>query len=247
MGIFTGKRVLLSDSQEAALRAVEKERNTQRLLTAANRSGYYRVRAAACARLGMHQKAAYEIALHDPDEAECLRALEETDWSGQDALLSDIAAFSSHPSVAIRALEKLESPDVIARAAVSTKDTEVALRALELLSKDRHFELVASESSDPRVVERALGGIHNPKTLAKLLSRSPKIAAVARERGGSKIISAVVTGELAAFCCPDGRFHDFEEKKEWHDLGYSDDDDMKARRGYYTVEKKCRNCGYTAG
>lgn len=45
--------------------------------------------------------------------------------------------------------------------------------------------------------------------------------------------------------CPDGSLHDFEETREWHDLGFSDDDDMKARKGYYEVTYTCKKCGYS--
>lgn len=44
--------------------------------------------------------------------------------------------------------------------------------------------------------------------------------------------------------CPDGSRHDFVETRTWHDLGFSDDDDMKARKGYYEVTYNCKKCGY---
>ena len=45
--------------------------------------------------------------------------------------------------------------------------------------------------------------------------------------------------------CLDGSLHDFEETREWHDLGFSDDDDLKARKGYYEVTYTCKKCGYS--
>lgn len=246
MAIFLSRKAaLLSDDEQAALRAVARESNASRLQLAANSAGSYRVRSAASSKLGWHQKAAYETALHDPDAGVCLAALDAVSWDTGESLLTDIASFSEHEEVALRALDMISDEEQTVLAAVRTKSENVALAAVGKLRKDRHLSEVASRASSPRVILEAIRGIQNPKTVYSLFRGSSRLTELAERCGGEKFVSARITGELEALCCPDGRFHDFEEKKEWIDRGYSDDDDMKARKGYYRVTKTCRNCGYT--
>lgn len=74
---------------------------------------------------------------------------------------------------------------------------------------------------------------------------SPKTPVSKKTTEYEPIKSANPSEPNEEFACPDGSLHDFEETREWHDLGFSDDDDMKARKGYYEVIYTCKKCGYS--
>ena len=74
---------------------------------------------------------------------------------------------------------------------------------------------------------------------------SPKISVPKKTAEYTPIKTVNPSDPSEESTCPDGSLHDFEETREWHDLGLSDDDDMKARKGYYEVTYTCKKCGYS--
>ncbi len=239
-----GRPVWLRGDEQAALASIAQEERADELDYAANNARFYRVRAAANRKLGRYQRAAFEIALHDPDTSVCLAALDETEWAGWEQLLSEIVLRSDKEAVVLKALDKMQDEEAISEVARQSKSETVVLKALEKVKKDANLAAVARNTKNERVVTEALSRITSGKLIASLFDESDAIREIADTHRGEKIVKAKITGDLQKYCCPDGRFHDFESWKEWVDLGYSDDDDMKASKGYYETTTRCKNCKY---
>ncbi len=133
MGLF--KPAWMKDNEEAAIRAIKKERNVNKLHTAKSVAPSYRVRAIAFERLGNLQGAKYEIALHSPDEAECLAALDEVDWGGWDQTLVDIVLRSGKQAVVERALDLVQDGAVLAGAVARTTNGQLAMKMLDRIER----------------------------------------------------------------------------------------------------------------
>ena len=129
MGLF--KPAWLKDDEEAAIRAIQKETNRNKLTEATTLAGSYRVRSIAFEKLGRLQGAKYEIALHDPDEAACLAALDEVDWDGWDDLLAELAILSPKEAVALKALSMIRDEKALATVVSRSRTWNIVVKALD--------------------------------------------------------------------------------------------------------------------
>ena len=155
MGLFDP--AWMKDNEEAAIRAIQKERKDGKLIQAASFALSYRVRAIANEKLGRVQGAKYEIAVHDPDEAVCLAALDEVDWTGWDQLLGTIALSARKEAVSLKALSKVQDDQVLADVAARSENEVVANRALGLIRDADALAGAIAKLPD----ERALGVLDN--------------------------------------------------------------------------------------
>ena len=117
------------EDEEAAIMAVQKETDVNKLDAMARDAASYRVRAIADEKLGRHQAAQYDIALNSPDEAECLAALDKVDWNGHEYLLMLLATTSQKESVALKAVGKIHDEKTLAEVLVKTPSGQVAVDA----------------------------------------------------------------------------------------------------------------------
>ena len=144
MGLF--KPAWLKDDEEAAIRAIQKETNRNKLTEATTLAWSYRVRSIAFEKLGRLQGAKYEIALHDPDEATCLLALDEVDWDGWDWLLAELAVLSGKEAVALKALFLIQDEKSLATVASRTRNGIVARQALDRIKNADALKSICEKS-----------------------------------------------------------------------------------------------------
>ena len=159
------------DDEEAAIRAIQAETDAYRLDRAAAEAKSYRVRSIANNKLGRHQMAQYEIALHSTDGVECLAALDEVEWDGWDYLLVKIATTSTNEAVALKAVGKMKDNDALAQAAIGAADNNVALKAVETITNDDALAKVVSKTSDAQVAVEAIAQIQSTSTLCDALGQ----------------------------------------------------------------------------
>ena len=172
----------LKDDEDAAIKAISKEKNQGKLHVAAAQARSYRVRAIACEKLGRQQGAKYEIALHDPNEAVCLAALDEADWNGWDQLLAEIAIGSDKEAVALKALGKIRDDAAFGSVAAKSKNETISSKALSQIRDDAILaDAIAKMAGNQSAVE-AISRIKNPDALARLCKQSGPYASPAPMR-----------------------------------------------------------------
>jgi len=158
----------LKDDEQAAIRAISKEKNQGKLHLATTSAKSYRVRSIACEKLGRHQASKAEIALFDPDESACLAALDEVDWDGWDQLLADIAVRSNKEAVALKALSKMSNEASLTDVAARAKNETVASEALGRIQDDELLADTVAKMSDVHTAMEAVGRITSEDALRKL-------------------------------------------------------------------------------
>lgn len=160
------------DNEEAAIKAAQKETNVSKLHEMATDATSYRVRSIANEKLGRHQTAQYEVALHSDDEAECLAALDAVDWGEWDHLLGEIAASSPKETVAIKAVGKIRDDKALAEVAVKATNANVALQAVGAIAGDEALAEVVSKAADEQVAAKAFARIEDPATLKGIFAQT---------------------------------------------------------------------------
>ncbi len=158
----------LKDDEQAAIKAISKEKNQGKLHMATTSAKSYRVRSIAYEKLGRHQGAKAEIALFDPDESVCLAALDEVDWDGWDQLLADIAARSDKEAVALKALSKMSRNESLADVAARAKNETVASEALSRVQDEELLVSTVAKMADAQTAMEAVGRITSEDALRRL-------------------------------------------------------------------------------
>ncbi len=194
----------LEDDEEAAIEAISMEKSTSKLRLAATDAPSYRVRSIANEKLGQHQAARYEIAMHDPDETTSLAALDDVDWKGWGQLLADIAIHADRESVATKALDMMEDDRAIADVAARAKNARIASRALGLVQDDDSLADIASEATNEQIAMKALGRIKSANAMERLCKQFGPNTSPAQLRfeagrwvGDSKVCAAALDDFLA--------------------------------------------------
>ena len=144
MGLF--KPAWMKDNEEAAIRAIQKEKNANKLHVAKSVAPSFRVRAIAFEKLGNPRGAKYEIALHSPDEVECLAALDEVDWNGWDQTLVEIVILSNKEAVAAKALELIQDDAVLAGAFTRTTNEQLIMKMLDKIERDGALQRLCGQA-----------------------------------------------------------------------------------------------------
>lgn len=158
----------LKDDEQAAIKAISKEKNQGKLHLATMSAKSYRVRSIACEKLGHHQASKAEIALFDPDESVCLAALDEVDWDGWNYLLANIAARSDKEAVALKALSKMSDDGSLADVAARSKNETVASEALGRIQDEEVLVETVVQMGDVQAAMEAVGRITNEDALRRL-------------------------------------------------------------------------------
>lgn len=158
----------LKDDEQAAIKAITKEKNQGKLHLATMSAKSYRVRSIACKKLGRHQAAAAEIALFDPDESVCLAALDEVNWDGWDQLLADVAVRSNKESVALKALGKISDDGSLADVAARAKSETVASEALGRIRDEELLVDIVAKMGDAQAAMETVGRITSGDALRRL-------------------------------------------------------------------------------
>lgn len=158
----------LKDDEQAAIKAISKEKNQGKLHMATTSAKSYRVRSIAYEKLGRHQGAKAEIALFDPDESVCLAALDEVNWDGWDQLLADIAARSDKEAVALKALSKMSRNESLADVAARAKNETVASEALSRVQDEELLVNTVAKMADAQTSMEAVGRITSEDALRRL-------------------------------------------------------------------------------
>ena len=144
MGLFTP--AWRKDNEAAAIKAIQKEKKVNNLHVATRVAPSYRVRAIAYEKLGNLQGARYEIALHSPDEAECLAALDGVDWDGWDQELAGIAMRSTKEAVADKAFGLVKDEAVLVDVIFKATSEQSALRLLDMIEKAGALKPLSGDS-----------------------------------------------------------------------------------------------------
>lgn len=158
----------LKDDEEAAIRAISKERDQSKLHLATIQAKSYRVRSIACEKLGRQQAAKYEIALFDPNESVCLAALDEVSWDGWDQLLAEIAVRSDKQAVALKALGMMEDDGQLANVAARSHNETVALEALGRIRDDELLVDTIAKMDNTQTAAEVVGRIKSEDALRRL-------------------------------------------------------------------------------
>jgi hypothetical protein len=157
----------LKDDEGAAIKAVSKEQDRIKLEDAASNAKSYRARSIALKKLGRQHEAKVEIALHAPEEATCLAALDEIDWDGRDQSLATIALNSTKEAVAVKALSMIRDEDMLANVACKASKWIVDSEPNAWCISD--FD--ARKTVKTRVAAEAIGRLENTDTLRGLDER----------------------------------------------------------------------------
>ncbi len=157
----------LKDDEDAAIAAVSKEQDKNKLEEAAREAKSHRARSIALEKLGRRHEAQIEIALHDPDEAACLDALDEVDWGGRDQSLAHIALNSNTEAVAVKALSMIQDDDLLAEIACKASKWIVDSEPNAWCFED--FD--TRKAVKTRVATEALGRVKSTDTLRSLSER----------------------------------------------------------------------------
>lgn len=243
---------LKEGDEEAAVKAFGKVSDKTKLLTASKGSPFYRVRAAAYEKLDQPENALAETAIGSDNEEERLRCVQGITST---KLLSDIVLKANDESVVNAALSKITDREML-------RDMSRQLQS-DVKKVGLRFE-IGKRLSKPDICEEAvrtmiwmhsehirekLDSIRDitlrDQLFARLLQKKDTAELVSQWYPGQVVLRPPFKDEFKEFCCPDGRIHVFKESVEWRDLGYSDDDDMKARKGYKVTTMTCENCGYS--
>ena len=158
----------LKDDEEAAIRAISKEKNQGKLQLATTDARSYHVRSIAYDKLGHHHEARCEIALFDPDESACLAALDEVSWDGQSYLLANIAARSDKEAVALKALGKIDDDRSLSLAAARSKNEKITTEALGRIRDEALLVDTIAKMADTQTATKAVGRIRSEDALRRL-------------------------------------------------------------------------------
>lgn len=164
--------VWYKDDDEAAIKAAQRETNTNKLHEMATNATSYRVRSIASEKLGLHQAARYEVALHGDDEAECLAALDAVDWAGWNYLLGEVAKLSPRETVALKAVGKMQNGKELADVAVKTENANVALKAVETIADDEALAQVVAKATDEQVAAKAFAKMEDSSVLKGVFAQT---------------------------------------------------------------------------
>lgn len=252
--LFSKKPQWSSDNEEKALKAVSGETDPKVLEDAAYRAVFYTVRAAAFEKLGKHDSALKEKAVNCKAESECLDAVSEI---GSDEVLKGVALNASFESVYLAAAGKIRNRSELKKLCSlvsiekSSRKRGLLLFETGKLLKDPEscasglLDIARENSSEmfERLDAVKASGLGAGTIL--ILLRDPQLAQTLTDRYRGLRVTSSPDPALEKYCCPNGCLHDFEETRQWHDLGLSDDDDMKATKGYYEILRKCRSCGFS--
>lgn len=158
----------LKDDEQAAIRAISKEKNHGKLHLATMSAKSFRVRAIACEKLGRLQGAKAEIALFDPDESVCLSVLDEVNWDGWDQVLADIAIRSNKEAVALKALSKMSDEASLADVAARAKNKTVVSEALSRIQDEELLVEAVAKMADVQTAMETVGRITSEDALRRL-------------------------------------------------------------------------------
>ncbi len=147
----------LKDDEQAAIRAISKEKNHGKLHLATMSAKSYRVRAIACEKLGRLQEAKSEIALFDPDESVCLAALDDVSWDGWNQTLASIAIRSNKEAVALKALGKMSDDASLADVAARAKNKTIVSEALSRIQDEELLVEAVARMADVQTAMETVG------------------------------------------------------------------------------------------
>lgn len=237
----------MKSDDDSALEALMQETDTLKLRKASTDSNFYRVRAAALEKLGLLQEAKAELAINESGIEKCR---ENIDGIQVDALLDRIVRESKNPDVKEYALKRINNPDVLKGLQnYYWLNTSLAFEVSRKLSDSAKCCSIISSllnKGKDNEANRCLQSVEDTALLeAMFLNESSYDVSklISEQFKGQRILSEQPDGPLAELCCPNGAFHLFRTEEEVSDLGFKDDDDMKAHEYYTRRYHVCQLCG----
>lgn len=250
--VFVIKKLLapkwMKDDEAVALETVRKETRQDKWQKASVNAPSFRVRAAALEKLGLLQESKAELACHEQDISQCKAWIDEIE---DQSLLIKIVKESEVPGIIEYALERVTDVDMLRNAKIEI-NWKAPATSFKIKCKEQNASQCCSILSDlllakeEETVRSCVQSTEGTPLMGQLFLneyRERVSAWIAEQYAGEKILSSQPDGKLSEFCCPDGRFHLFEQKEHVSDFGFKDDDDMKAhdyRVSRYQICKYCR-------